>query len=84
MPTYQLNNLNSWKEASGRIRAVAFYCQRCKKVHFEIITPEMAKRSEDNLQCYAPPKGWTEHKYGLFCDKCTQEYIEFMRRGGTE
>lgn len=70
-----------WKQASGRIRAVAFHCLRCKKLHFEIITNEMAKRSEDNLQSYMPPDGWGRHDYGLLCPECFKEYEEFMKRG---
>lgn len=67
-----------WQQASGRIRAVAFYCQRCKKIQFEIITDKMAERSEDNLQCYDAPDGWGEHEYGLLCPDCFKQYKEFM------
>lgn len=68
-------------EASGRIRAIAFYCQRCKIVEFRIITVEMAERSEDNLQCYTAPEGWGEHGYGLLCPNCFKGYKEFMAKG---
>lgn len=67
-----------WKQASGRIRAVAFYCQRCKKIQFEIITDKMAERSEDNLKCYDAPNGWGKHEYGLLCPDCFKQYKEFM------
>lgn len=71
-----------WQERAGRIRAVAFYCQRCKEIQFEIITPEMVESSEDNLQCYKRPRGWGEHGYGLLCEKCFEEYKAFMKDGG--
>lgn len=77
-----MSNKNEiWREASGRIRAIAFYCQRCKKIRFEIITSEMVDRSEDNLQCYHAPNGWSDHGYGLLCDKCYEEYKAFMKDG---
>jgi hypothetical protein len=70
--------LKQYRERSGRIRAIAFYCQRCKKIEFRLVTEEMIKHSEDNLQCYTPPDGWEDHFYGLLCDKCNEAYKKFM------
>lgn len=67
-----------WRYASGRIRAIAFHCQRCNKIEFKIITKEMARKSEDNLQCYTAPQGWAKHEYGLLCPECNAKYKEFM------
>ena len=79
-----MEKIKVWQERAGRIRAIAFYCQRCRNAIFEIVTEEMATYSEDNLQCYKAPKGWSEHGYGLLCDKCTEEYKTFMSVGKGE
>jgi hypothetical protein len=67
-------------EIRGRRLLVEFTCGRCGRTHTESYEKQY-KKTEGNLQCYSPPKGWKDDELytPMLCTKCNEEYTEFMK-----
>lgn len=67
---------------NGNHWATAHMCSRCGLIEYRLYDPN--EGHEGNLQCVAPPSGWSRgYMNELLCQSCASSYREWRAQGGS-
>lgn len=69
-------NLSHRDWVDGRHWAVAFRCDRCGEMRYELFDHDDG--SEGNLQCVDVPEGWHYTLWMMLCPECHTSFRNWM------